>query len=56
MTTRHQITWQKNFFEHRVRNDDNDTYKADYILQNPVRAGLVSRPEDWSYSWIPGSS
>src|SRR5471030_1314291 len=37
----HKISWQRNFFEHRLRNDENIQQKADYILENPVRAGLV---------------
>ena len=26
--------------------------KADYVLSNPVRAGLVERVEDWPYVFI----
>ncbi|MCE0484811.1 MAG: hypothetical protein LV479_11315 [Methylacidiphilales bacterium] len=49
----HGISWQENFFDHRIRNEDNDRWKADYILQNPVRAGLVQKPEAWPYIWMP---
>ena len=35
------IEWQENFFDHRVRNEDNDKWKGDYIFNNPVRAGFV---------------
>src|SRR4029077_2901184 len=41
------IRWQRDFFEHRLRRDESARQKADYILFNPVRAGLVSNPEDW---------
>jgi hypothetical protein len=27
--------------------------KADYILHNPVRAGLVSRWDEWPWKWMP---
>ncbi len=50
------IDWQDNFFDHRLRKDESLGGKADYILQNPVRAGLVTKPEDWPYVWIPEGS
>jgi putative transposase len=46
---RAHISWQRNYFDHRVRPDDGLQHKSDYIRQNPVRAGLVSRPEDWPH-------
>jgi putative transposase len=47
------IRWQRDFFEHRVRRDENVREKADYIIFNPVRAGLVRRPEDWKFLFVP---
>ena len=41
------IEWQRDFFEHRLRHDESAQQKSDYILDNPVRAKLVSGPEDW---------
>jgi putative transposase len=46
------INWQPNFFDHRLRNDESLRDKADYILNNPVRRGLVTRAEDWNYVWM----
>lgn len=46
------IIWQDDFFEHRLRHDESRRQKADYILANPVRAKLVSRPEDWPYVYF----
>jgi putative transposase len=43
------IRWQRDFFDHRLRNDESFTEKANYILNNPIRAGLVARFEDWPY-------
>jgi putative transposase len=40
----HGISWQRNFFEHRMRNDENIQQKSDYVLNNPVRARLVDDP------------
>jgi putative transposase len=52
LTTRYSICWQENFFDHRIRKDESFGEKAEYILQNPVRAGLVAHAEEWPYTWI----
>ncbi|HEY8993325.1 MAG TPA: transposase [Lacunisphaera sp.] len=49
------ITWQRDFFDHRIRDHENWEQKAGYIRQNPVRGGLVSRVEEWKYVWEPAS-
>jgi putative transposase len=46
------IRWQRDFFEHRLRRDESFREKADYVLANPVRAGLVKRWQDWPYTFI----
>ena len=46
------IDWQRDFFEHRLRGDESYREKADYILMNPVRAGLVASAEDWPFKFI----
>ena len=35
------IKWQRGFFDHRLRSDESSSEKYEYILANPVRAGLV---------------
>ena len=47
-----KIEWQRDFFEHRLRKEEGFREKADYILANPVRAGLVKKIEDWPYVFI----
>src|SRR5687767_10418101 len=47
------IEWQRDFFEHRLRREESHREKMDYILANPVRAGLVGTPEEWPYRWLP---
>jgi putative transposase len=47
------IRWQRDFFEHRLRRNESAAEKADYILKNPVRAGIVDKPKDWPYVWTP---
>jgi REP element-mobilizing transposase RayT len=41
--------WQEGFFDHILRNDDSMSQKWEYVVQNPVRARLVTNPEDWRY-------
>ena len=43
------LAWQPNFFEYVVRESADVTTIARYILQNPVRQGLVARWQD--YPW-----
>jgi REP element-mobilizing transposase RayT len=40
--------WQPRFFDRALRTVKEYNEKVEYIHLNPVRAGLVSRPEDWS--------
>jgi len=47
------VVWQPGFFDHRLRNDENYGQKAEYIRQNPVRAGLVNAAGDWPFFWKP---
>ncbi len=48
-----KINWQRDFFDYRLRGDEGWREKSDYILQNPVRAGLVAKYEDWPYVLLP---
>ena len=41
--------WQSGSFHHRIRNFESAEAKREYMLDNPVRAGLVSNSEDWPY-------
>ncbi|MSU23733.1 MAG: hypothetical protein EXS32_07915 [Opitutus sp.] len=49
------LRWQRDFFDHRLRNDENYLEKANYIRMNPVRAGLVAEAAAWPYVWEPSS-
>jgi putative transposase len=48
-----RIRWQRDFFDHRLRGQESARAKEEYIRQNPVRAGLAGKPEDWPYVWWP---
>ena len=41
--------WQKGFFDHVLRSAESYNEKWHYVHENPVRAGLASRAEDWPY-------
>ncbi len=43
--------WQEESFDHVVRNNESLAEKIEYIRQNPVRRGLVKRPEDYRWLW-----
>ena len=42
--------WQPEFFDHVLRSPSSYAQKWDYVRQNPVRAGLVTAPEEWPYA------
>jgi putative transposase len=42
--------WQRRFWEHRIRDEEDFTIHCDYIHFNPVKHGLVSAPRNWPYS------
>ena len=42
--------WQPRFFDHALRTVRDYWKKVEYIHLNPVRRGLVARPEDWTWS------
>ena len=50
-TINHGIEWQRDFFDHRLRDQHELEEKTSYILMNPVRKGLCERMEDliWVY-------
>jgi REP element-mobilizing transposase RayT len=41
--------WQREFFDHLLRDEESYAEKWEYVRQNPVRAGLCSAPEQWPY-------
>ena len=39
--------WQSESYDHWVRDEDEMARIVEYIALNPVKAGLVERPQDW---------
>lgn len=42
--------WQRRFWEHHIRDEKDYRNHVRYCWVNPVKHGLVERPEDWPYS------
>ena len=42
--------WQNEFFDHRIRSKTSLAAKCEYVVQNPVRAGLAERAEEWPHT------
>jgi putative transposase len=41
--------WQKTFFDHVLRSSESYSEKWEYVCENPVRARLVKKSEDWPF-------
>jgi putative transposase len=42
--------WQRRFWEHSIRNQEDFNRHCDYIHYNPVKHGLVKSPIEWQNS------
>jgi putative transposase len=42
--------WQRRFWEHTIRDDEDFARHVDYIHINPVKHSLVTQVRDWPYS------
>jgi putative transposase len=50
-----QEVWQRGFSDHRIRDSEDYLRHREYIYQNPVKARLVARPEDYRFSSATGA-
>ena len=46
------VEWQRDFFDHRLRSEESLDEKVRYLLNNPVRAGLVEDFQEWPHLWM----
>ncbi len=42
--------WQRRFWEHRIKNEDDFIRHVNYIHYNPIKHGLVQCPHQWPHS------
>ncbi|CAG1000445.1 REP-associated tyrosine transposase [Methylophilaceae bacterium] len=47
---RESMVWQRRFWEHQIRDEKDFQAHFDYIHFNPVKHGLVHKPDDWQFS------
>ncbi len=45
--------WQRRYWEHAIRDEDDFARHMDYLHFNPVKHGYVTRASDWPYSTLP---
>jgi len=45
-----KTVWQRRFWEHEIRDEQDFINHANYIHYNPVKHRLVQSPKDWQYS------
>ena len=45
-----QSIWQRRFWEHQIKDENDYNNHVNYIHYNPVKHGLVTAPKDWEYS------
>jgi putative transposase len=46
---RPECKWQSRGWHRRLRHEESYSEKWRYVWENPVRKGLVTRPQDWPY-------
>jgi REP element-mobilizing transposase RayT len=44
------VLWQRSYHDHILRSTEATRETAEYVLFNPVAAGLVSSPDEYPYS------
>ena len=42
--------WQKRFFDHIIRDEQDFKNHVEYIHHNPIKHGYVQHPEEWPHS------
>jgi putative transposase len=45
-----KMVWQRRFWEHYIRNEEDWRMHMDYIHYNPVNHGFVRTVQDWQHS------
>jgi putative transposase len=47
--------WQERFYDHVVRRSEDGRAIAQYIVDNPIREGLIQENEEYAWSGTPDS-
>lgn len=51
-----EFGWQKDFYDHIVRANEDYGAQVRYLLRNPVRRGLCQRWQDWPHKGVLGQT
>jgi putative transposase len=49
---RESTIWQRRYWEHQIRDQNDFNRHVDYIHYNPVKHGLCEQPVEWPYSTL----
>ncbi len=49
LNTESETVWQRHHWDRQLRLGESYDNKWEYVRSNPVRHGLVARPEEWPY-------
>jgi len=44
--------WHNESYDHFIRNEKDFEYQLYYLINNPVKAKLIDKPDNWKFSWI----
>lgn len=50
------FAWQKDFYDHIIRRNEDYGAQVRYLLRNPVRAGLCVKWQDWPHKGVLGQT
>ena len=45
--------WQRGYHDHALRDDEDYRVRVRYVVENPIRAGLVRQVDDYPYLILP---
>ena len=45
-----KTVWQRRYWEHVIRDEEDFIRQIEYIHYNPVKHNLIESPKDWEYS------
>ena len=52
MLKRTDTFWFPEYYDHWIRDEEEFRRVVNYILQNPVKAGLVQQYREWKHYWL----
>ena len=53
LLNRNGQVWQRESFDRLLRREDSIRAKVEYMVQNPVRAGLARTAQEYRWLWLP---